>query len=117
MPTLPDAPTAPPQHADRRLSERLAVDRGCKLFVHDAIRFCAGRSVDVSRVGALVRCGLDRPVTMGQRVDLAMDWDRHGLVGSEQLVPGRVVRVELRPGGVQQLGIAFDHAIELKAVA
>lgn len=117
MPTTIRPHRTGPTTTDRRGSPRQPIDLGCKVFHHASLRFQAGRSVDISSTGALVEIALGRTLAVGDRVDVAIDWTRCGLLASESLVRGRVVRAQRRPGGFQRLAVAFDSTIEIKAAA
>lgn len=96
---------------DRRRFPREAMDLAVKLLHVQGARFIGGRTMDASPLGLLIELDEPRPILAGDRVRIAIG---SALVRSESLTPGRVVRVERTTSGAQRVGVALDHAIELK---
>lgn len=79
---------------ERRRTPRQVVSRPCKVLDVASARFSEGRTIDASDCGALVEVRGARPLRVGDRVRLGIDWREAGVVAFEDLVPARVVRVE-----------------------
>ena len=102
---------------ERRRHERREIKRPCKVLHAASFRYMAAYTQDVSPGGALLELSQHRPLTIGDRVEVLVDWHQHGIVSQQAMLPARVVRVGEREGLRQRVGVQFDgeQAIALAA--
>jgi hypothetical protein len=79
---------------DRRRHERRAVDQPAKVFHRGSWRYIAARTRDLSDSGVLLELPSDRPVAVGDMIDVALGRSGVGVLRSDEFVWARVVRVE-----------------------
>ncbi len=92
---------------DRRRHTRLNMTRPCKVVVRSAQRFLAARTSNVSVTGALIEVLADRPINVGEIVDVAISWNDAPIVRSSDLVAAEVTRALIGPSGTQTIGVRF----------
>ena len=108
---------------DRRRAPRLALDRPAKIARHAAARYEPAITVNVSTSGALLDIVSARPVTVGERLGVAVAWAREGLISSTNVLPAKVVRCDGPGDGpsdrAQRIAVEFlvPAEVELAAAA
>ncbi|HZW09171.1 MAG TPA: PilZ domain-containing protein [Phycisphaerales bacterium] len=102
---------ADPIQLERRRHERRPVERACKLIHPSSLRYLAARTRDLSSGGALLELPAERPLAVGDRVDVLVDWDSRGLVSRGSTVGATVVRVGDSGPERQSVGVEFDREL------
>ncbi|MBX9736643.1 MAG: PilZ domain-containing protein [Phycisphaerales bacterium] len=92
---------------DRRRHARLNMTRPCKVVVRSAQRFLAARTTNVSVTGALIEVLADRPLSVGEVIDVAISWNDAPIVRSSELVTAEITRALVGPSGTQTIGVRF----------
>lgn len=93
---------------DRRRHDRRAAALGCKVMRAARARFLSAETADVSAGGALIEIRTATPVQLGESLDVAIAWDRGGLVRTRDLVAARAVRVTPLIGQRQRVAVRFE---------
>ncbi len=106
-------PTKGPE-VERRRHTRWTLERPCKVRRASSITFEPARTVNVAPGGARIVVMGEKSYVIGDRVEMAVAWDSEPVVSRENLLIGRVVRVNLSESG-QTLAIQFEHAMSLDA--
>jgi hypothetical protein len=96
---------------ERRRHERRPVERACKLIHPATLRYLAARTRDLSCGGALLELPHDRPLVVGDRIDVLVDWDSRGLVSRGAMLAATVVRLDERDPEHQRVGVEFDREL------
>jgi hypothetical protein len=102
---------------ERRRHERREVKRPCKVLHAPTLRYMAALTHDVSPGGAMLELSQHRTLTIGDQVDVLVDWDQTGIVNKQAMLAATVVRVGPREGLRQQIGVAFDREQTLTVAA
>lgn len=97
---------------DRRRYERRGVERACKVYHPASRRYAAGRTVNLSAGGALVKVEGSRPLEPGEELDVIVAWDARAVLPAESMLRGRVVRAD---GPL--VAVEFDEAVVGRAAA
>ncbi|MCK4873717.1 MAG: PilZ domain-containing protein [Phycisphaerales bacterium] len=93
---------------DRRGTERMDLVRPAKILNCRSRKFIAAETCNLSQSGVLVKIDRSHPVSHGDELEVAIDWGRSpGLLGSEELVTGRVVRVASMDYVSQSVALQF----------
>jgi len=102
---------------ERRRHERREIKRPCKVLHTPSFRYMAAYTKDVSLGGAQLELSQHRPLTIGDRVDVLVDWDQVGVGAQQAMIPARVVRIGPADGLRQRIGVEFDrdHALTMAA--
>jgi len=95
--------------SNRRAHARSTVAIECKLRRPSVPRYDAATTGDVSAGGALLEVRGSRPLTVGETVDLAVNWSDRALLISGDMVRARVVRVGPILDRKQQVAVEFDQ--------
>lgn len=79
---------------DRRRAERVTVVRAAKVLNCRSRKYAPAETCNLSQSGALVKLDRTHPISTGDEVQVAIDWSlTPGLISSDELVTGKVVRV------------------------
>ncbi|GIW74475.1 MAG: hypothetical protein KatS3mg103_0997 [Phycisphaerales bacterium] len=92
---------------DRRRSRRLPVDRAGKVFLRRALRYLPVRALDVSLGGLLVEIKTDRPLLVGEPLEVVLGDGQSAVMGQEDVVSVRIAHVRQLGDGRQRVGLAF----------
>lgn len=102
---------------ERRRHERRVLERGCKVLHARSLRYMAAQTRDLSPGGALLDLASERPLSVGDRIELLVDWDGHGVGARSAMVGATIVRVGERPDRRQRVGVAFDRDLGVTLAA
>lgn len=94
---------------NRRVHPRSAVALECKLRRPMVPRYDAATTGDVSAGGASLDIRGSRPLSVGETVELAVNWTDRALLVSGDMVRARVVRAGPMLDRVQRVAVAFDQ--------
>jgi len=97
---------------DRRRSERRVAVRPVKMFMSGSGRYTPATSSNISDGGALLRLDRERAVRIGDRVSIAIDWGKAGIVSHESMVEARILRVIPIDCHHQAIAIRYEQATE-----
>ncbi len=102
---------------DRRMSPRMSVAHGAKVFDPRAQRYHAAQTCNISATGALLKVQRSMPVMSGDRLDVAIDADdaTRRVLALGDFVPSRVVRVMAIDRFSQAVAVQFHAASDLPA--
>ncbi len=78
----------------RRACPRLAATRAAKVYRHATRGFAPAQTIDYSASGALIELAAHRPATIGETVDLAIEFKTTGVLRPGSFQRATVVRVE-----------------------
>lgn len=98
--------------ADRRRSPRRVAVRPVKVFLSEKARYTPAVSSNVSDGGALLRLDRERAIRIGDRVSIAIDWGRSGLIPHQSMKEARVLRVIPIDCHHQAVAVRYDEAAE-----
>lgn len=96
---------------ERRRHERRAIDQPAKVFHRGSWRYIAARTRDLSDNGALLELPSDRPVAVGDMIDVALGRSGVGVLRSDEFVWARVVRVEPSSRGGTLAAVALTRPL------
>lgn len=102
---------------DRRRFRRLAVDRVGKVYIRRALRYLPVRAIDVSLGGLLLEIKTDRPLLVGEPLEVVIGDGRSAVVGEDDVIEARIAHVRAGDNGTQRVGLAFAHEGAMAAVA
>ena len=102
---------------ERRRFRRTPVDRVGKVYVRRALRYLPVRALDVSLGGLLLEIKTDRPLLVGEPLEILIGDGRSVVVGEDDVVEARIAHVEAAEDGTQRVGLAFAHEGAMAAVA
>jgi c-di-GMP-binding flagellar brake protein YcgR len=102
---------------ERRRHSRHSVTHACKIYHRPSRQYLSAQTCDLSNGGVLIRVTSGRPLTVGDHVDIAVDWADRSLVTTDSMLRGRVVRIAGGIGRHQSVALEFQEAHELAAVA
>lgn len=91
--------------------------RACKVRDAEALRYATAHTLDVSEGGALVVLETARPVSEGQEVSLAIDFEGRSVLTQGQMVEAKVVRAGPVLNRRQTVALAFRVPVSLPGVA
>ncbi len=94
---------------ERRRHERLEIKRPCKVLHAPTLRYMAAKTCDLSPGGAMLELSHHRPLAIGDKIDVLVDWDQSGVVSRQMTVAATVVRLGEHVGLRQRIGVAYDH--------
>jgi len=80
--------------ADRRVAQRVSIERNVKVFHPRSNRFIPARTLNVSDSGFLLEIDGPRPMLVGEELQIVIAWDRPTLVRREDLARVRIVRLD-----------------------
>ncbi|TVQ32631.1 MAG: PilZ domain-containing protein [Phycisphaeraceae bacterium] len=110
-------PPAMDNGQDRRRSTRRSLMLQCKLHHCSSSRFIGATTSNVSDGGALICVQRDKPIAAGDRVEVAIDWDKSPLVQQQAMLPAHVVRVTPIDHHLQAVAVAYDQPAALAVAA
>jgi len=99
--------------SERRRSARRGLMLQCKLHHCSSSRFIGATTSNVSDGGALICMQRDKPIAAGDRVEVAIDWDKSPLVQQKAMLPAHVVRVTPIDHHLQAVAVAYDQPAAL----
>ncbi|MEQ8844311.1 MAG: PilZ domain-containing protein [Phycisphaerales bacterium] len=102
---------------DRRRFRRLPVDRVGKVFVRRALRYLPVRALDVSLGGLLLEVKTDRPLHVGEMIEVIIGDQQSAVVADDDVVEARIAHVRAGADGTQRVGLAFATEGAMAAVA
>jgi hypothetical protein len=102
---------------DRRRHPRRPIGRACKLRDADALRYAAAHTLDFSEGGALLLLDTTRPLSEGQEVSVAIDFDGRAVLTQGQMVEAKVVRAGPVLNRRQTVALAFRMPVAMPGVA
>lgn len=105
------------QGSDRRRFRRSPVNRAGKVFVRRALRYLPVRAIDVSLGGLLLEVKSERPLMIGEPLEVIIGDGRSAVVDAGDVVEARIAHVAAGEGGTQLVGLAFAHEGAMAAVA
>lgn len=105
------------QEADRRRFRRTTVNRTGKVYLRSALRYLPIRAIDVSLGGLLLEVKSDRPLRVGEPIDVLIADNTRAILGPEDTVEARIAHVRAMPNGSQRVGLSFVREGAMAAVA
>lgn len=105
------------ENLDRRRFRRTSVNRAGKVFVRRALRYLPVRALDVSLGGLLLEIKSDRPLMVGEPLDVIIGDGSRAVVDAGDVIEARIAHVEVGKDGSQRVGLAFAHEGAMAAVA
>ncbi|MFI4915459.1 MAG: PilZ domain-containing protein [Phycisphaerales bacterium JB060] len=105
------------QNLDRRRFRRTTVNRAGKVFVRRALRYLPVRALDVSLGGLLLEVKSDRPLMVGEMLEVIIGDGSRAVVDAEDVVEAHIAHVAIAEDGTQRVGLAFAHEGAMAAVA
>ena len=102
---------------DRRRFRRSPVNRAGKVYVRRALRYLPVRAVDVSLGGLLLEIKSERPLMIGEPLEVVIGDGSSAVVGTDDVVEARIAHVRVAEDGTQHVGLAFAHEGAMAAVA
>lgn len=102
---------------DRRRFRRTPVDRAGKVYIRHALRYLPVRALDVSLGGLLLEIETDRPLHVGEPLDVIIGDGHSAVVTDDDVVEARIAHVHTREDGTQHVGLCFAHEGAMAAVA
>lgn len=107
----------PADRMERRRHERAELQKPCKVLHAPTLRYMAAETRDISRSGALLELSHHRTLSVGDRVDVLVDWATRGIVDRSAMVGATVVRDGGREGLRQRIGVVFDSELTTERAA
>jgi hypothetical protein len=98
-------------HANRRKHARLSLDRPVKLQCLTTGRYLTGRTRNVSGGGLLIEVDHASLLVAGQRLKVAVAWDRRQMVVERERMPQATVVRCLGHVRVQHVAVQFDRPV------
>jgi hypothetical protein len=105
------------QPSDRRRFRRSPVNRTGKVYVRRALRYLPVRALDVSLGGLLLEIMSERPLMVGEPLEVIIGDGRSAVVGGDDVIEARIAHVSAGHDGTQLVGLAFAHEGAMAAVA
>lgn len=102
---------------ERRRFRRTPVDRTGKVYIRRALKYLPVRALDVSLGGLLLEIKTDRPLLVGEPLEVVIGDGRSAVMGEDDVIEARIAHVEAGADGKQRVGLAFAHEGALAAVA
>jgi hypothetical protein len=93
---------------DRREHARLILTRPCKIYHIASRRYLPGFTSDVSDGGSLIAVKSDRPLVIGDVVDVAIGWERGAVIAAGDMVRAKVVRISDLPSSGQAVALRYE---------
>jgi len=103
--------------SDRRRFRRTSVDRTGKVYIRHALRYLPVRALDVSLGGLLLEIKTDRPLHIGEPIDVIIGDGSSAVVADDDVVEARIAHVHTCEDGSQRVGLCFAHEGAMAAVA
>lgn len=97
--------------ANRRKFERVPMDNPAKVFHRGSWRYIAARTRDISDGGLLLELPADKPVAIGDMVDVAIGRVGVGVLRSDEFVWAKVVRVFLSSRGTSLAAVSLTRPL------
>jgi|GEM_PF-3155289 len=105
------------QAVERRRHARQAVARPCKIRSRTSGRYLAGLTRDVSDGGVAIEIRFTRPLSVGDEIEVVIDWTGSAVLSSDALTRGRIVRADPTRDGLQRVAVELARAGALRKVA
>ncbi len=105
------------QDADRRRFRRSPVNRAGKVYVRRALRYLPVRALDVSLGGLLLEIKSERPLMIGEPIEVMISDGHSAIMDGDDVVEARIAHVSPGKDGTQRVGLAFAHEGAMAAVA
>lgn len=105
------------QDSDRRRFRRSPVNRAGKVYIRRALRYLPVRAVDVSLGGLLLEIKTERPLMIGEPLDVIIGDGHSAIMDADDVVEARIAHVRVGEDGTQHVGLAFAHEGAMAAVA
>lgn len=102
---------------DRRRHERRPFERPCKVLHAPTLRYLAAETMDLSSGGLLIELAQQRMLHVGDRLDVMVDWARHGIVESAKMLPATVAWIDTPSDHGQRVGVAFEDELTVSQAA
>lgn len=102
---------------DRRRHARRSMTRACKLRHAEALRYASAQTRDLSEGGALLTIETTRPLSQGQDITIAIDFEGRAILTQSQMIEAKVVRAGPVLNHRQTIAVAFRTAASLPGVA
>lgn len=100
---------------DRRRYPRTEIDNPAKIFHRGSWRYIAARTRDISDGGVLLELPADKPVAVGDMVDVAIGRAGVGVLKSDEFVWARVVRVSQSSRGTSLAAVSLTRPLAAAA--
>ena len=100
---------------ERRRHERVSLDRPAKIFHRGSWRYIAARTRDLSDGGVLLEVPSDRPLAVGDMIDVALGRPGVGVLKGDEFVWARVVRVSESGRGTSLAAVSLTRPIAVAA--
>jgi len=95
---------------DRRQAERIDVVRPAKVLNCRAQKYIAAETCNLSQTGAMVKIDRSHPVSMGDELEVGIDWSQSpGLLSKTEMVPAKVIRVAAIDYVSQSVAVQFQR--------
>lgn len=101
--------------ADRRRNKRFAVARPGKAFRRSTQQYAAVISRNLSVGGALLEVQTERPIGVGELMDVAIAFRDRPVLQSESLISAIVTRAEPVSGGRQTVAVRYIEPVAMAA--
>ena len=105
------------QGSERRRFRRTNVNRAGKGYIRQALRYLPVRALDVSLGGLLLEIKTDRPLHIGEVIDVIIGDRQSAIVADDDVVEARIAHVRKGRDGGQRVGLSFAREGALAAVA
>lgn len=103
--------------SDRRQYPRLTATRGCRIFRPSFNAFGSGRTCDYSAGGALIDLVTTRPVSVGETMDVHIEFKLCAILPAKSMVRATVLRAGEVSNGSQRVALKFDRSLAAIAAA
>lgn len=102
---------------ERRRFRRTPVDRVGKVYIRRALKYLPVRALDVSLGGLLLEMKTDRPLLVGEPLEVVIGDGRSAVLGEDDVIEARIAHVKAGEDGTQRVGLAFAREGAMAAVA
>jgi hypothetical protein len=103
--------------SERRQHARAVIDQPAKVFHRGSWRYIAARTRDLSDGGVLLELPADRPLAVGDMVDVAIGRSGVGVLKSDEFVWARVVRVSASSRGGSLAAVSLTRPLAAASAA
>jgi hypothetical protein len=100
---------------DRRSFPRLPAVHGCRTFRPTFNSFGSGRTRDYSAGGALIDLTATRPVSLGETIDVHIEFKSSAVLPAGEMKRATVVRAGVLSNGTQQVAVRFAQPLAAQA--
>lgn len=102
---------------DRRRHARRSMVRTCKARHAEGVRYALAQTQDISESGALLWIQTPRPLSPGQSLAVAIDFEGRCVLTRGQMLEAKVVRAGPLLNGRQSVAVTFHSPCSMPSVA